>query len=236
MGNMNHRYKEMYNTCEKYQKKIENLKNMVYGYNTSLDCIIPYTSEQFFEKKENCWGIEDFTNKIIDYCSALTEESSSWFKEEITENEKLYIRDLVQCILYYLKNACNYEDYTFLGLIKITKTFLDEYKDDYIPTKEDSTFWHLYHQSGIFNSQKCLDEIKVAFSNLYFNFDYYFAKKIAEKALLCIRFFLYDQKIDFMNDQVMTLVTLELIQEIENRLYRIYENRIPRKDDLTQYE
>lgn len=233
MARLDRKYKKMNDGCERYQKEIERLKNLVYGYNTYLDYIVPYSSENFFEKASDCWGIKEFCNKMIEYFSSLTEETSAYFAGEKTEKDKNTLVNLTKCIIYILKTECEHEDYTFLGMITLLKTFIEEYPDDYAPTKDDSTFWHLVNnviEKG--GSTAFPEEIMNAFSDIYTDFDFYYTKRIAAALLRCVRFFLYDQRIDFISDRIMNLATMELVREIEDRLSAIYENRYPRKEDL----
>lgn len=223
------KYSKMSQGCKRYQDSIERLKNLVYGYNISLDYVIPYVApfNLSFSSQESI-GVPAFIDSIIDIRKNLTVETADCFDAPPSDEEIQHIYDMLICTLFFLQSECNEDDYTFLGLIKIMKTFLGEISTQEVSNKRHSTFWIMYDDISS-DKKKCHPEIvQAAFERLYYNFNYNELSRIADKIWYCIRFFLYDDRIDFISDHLMLLMTLDMISETEKRLLNIYENRKPR--------
>lgn len=181
-------------------------------------------------------GVENFCNQITFYYSSLSKEAATQFTEAFTAEDKIYVSDLIKCVLYFLKTECNYDEYTFLSFIKILKTFLVEYVDDYIPTIDDSTFWHMYKINNVDTSEICPLEIIRSFENLYKDYNFEYTKRLVDGLYSCIRFFLFENELDYVHNEIIFSATLKLINEIDERLALIFENITPRKDNFDLYE
>ena len=64
-----------------------------------------------------------------------------------------------------------------------------------------------------------------AFNELYEDFDYNYLKRIADGLWNCIRFYLYDNNLEYTGDPFMMMATNDLILEISERLSNIKENK-----------
>lgn len=226
MESINERYKQMSTTCRNYQEEITNLKNQVYGYNNYLDIVLPLRIPFPFcedSKEQQTWNT--FLDTIYEYYISFTDEHDSCFSFTKEHKDKQYIFDMLTCIFYYLKNYCDKEDYTFLGLTKLLKTFIDIKSD----VRENSILWILYSDTQEERESSLPLDIGEALERIYENFNCSYASRIADCIWSCVRFFLYDKKLDYISDPIMYAITNELIDEIQNRLFIIAKNRKPRK-------
>ena len=226
MESLNERYKQMSATCKNYQEEITNLKNQVYGYNNYLDIVLPFRMPFPFcedSKEQQTWNA--FLDTIYGYYINFTDELDPCFGFTKEHMDKQYIFDMLTCIFYYLKNFCEKEDYTFLGLTKLLRTFIDNKTD----VREKSILWILYSDAREESKSSLPIDIEKAFDRIYFEFDGSYASRIADCIWSCVRFFLYDKKLDYISDPIMYAITNELIDEIQNRLFIIAKNRKPRK-------
>ena len=235
MTELDEKYKKMADACEEYHEKIDALRDQVYGYTHSLDIVVPYYSNLFNadnsrRRYREAMGIHAFCDEITHCCKEFSEETSVHFADGINDDDERYIRDLILCIIYYLQNQCRRADYTFLGFNKILKSFLGSVDDEKRYTKEASTFWHMYDMMDDEDKQKVPEQINEAMSRLYENFDYQYAYRMAYCIRYASRFFLHDHKYDYMSDSLMYMATIDMIQEIEERLDAICKNRRPRVD------
>ena len=232
MAIIDEKYRMMSNMCRKYQENIELLKNQVYGYNIYLDYIIPYKKTLMDESNDGeCFGFDEFSEKIIEYYSEFSKDTSDCFNNPLTSQDKTYIRNLLTCIFTFLKYECEHYDYTFLGLTKILKTFIGETSENEAYDLKKSTFWIMYQDSS--EKDRYPETSKQAFLELFKNFDYNYASRIADGTFYCVRFFLYDQGLDYISDRLMRMATIDMLEETKNRLDGIYVNRKPR--DFRRY-
>lgn len=233
MTELDEKYKKMADACEEYHEKLDALRDQVYGYTSSLDIVVPYYSNLFNSdsnrgRHREAMGIVVFCDEITRYCKAFSIDTSVHFSDGINEGDERYIRDLILCVVYFLQNQCRRADYTFLGFNKIIKTFLGSVDDEKRYDKNSSTFWHMYDMIDEEDKPKIPEQINEAMSRLYENFDYQYAYRMAYCIRYASRYFLYCRKCDYMSDPVMYMSTIDMIQEISERLSTIHDNRKPR--------
>ena len=235
MTELDEKYKKMADACEEYHEKLDALRDQVYGYTNSLDIIVPYYSNLFptdtnRRRYREAMGIHAFCDKITQYCKEFSGDTSVHFSDGINIDDERYIRDLILCIMYFLQNQCRRADYTFLGFNKILKSFLGSVDDEKRYNKESSTFWHMYDMMDEEDKQKVPEQISDAMSRLYEKFDYHYTYRMAYCIRYASRYFLHDHKYDYMSDPLMYVATIDMIQEIQERLDTICKNRRPRVD------
>ena len=230
MTNMDHKYQEMCQRCEVYHSLLDRLRNHAYGYETSLDRILPYRAMFSMEPVgRNYMGVDLFLGKLDFYGSQLSSEANACFSENFSEKDANYMKAMATCILYYLHSECRSADYTFLSFLKITKTFLGEVHDPIqAKNRRTSPFWIMYTDLPEGKRHSHPECIQNAFSILFDDFDYNYASKIANRLQHTVRFFLYDNKLDYMSDRVMNMALKDMILEIVDRLKGIHVNRLPR--------
>lgn len=230
MNSIDQCYKEMNRRCESYHSLIDRLRDHAYGYETRLDRILPYRAVFSMEPVgKKYMGVEPFLNKLVFYNKHLSSDANEAFSENASEKDLSYMTAMSICILFYLHSECRSADYTFLSFLKITKTFLGTCED---PTqnknRKTSPFWIMYTDLSEEKRQAHPVYVQNAFSILFDDFDYNYASKIADRLQHTIRFFLYDQKLDYINDRLMNMALSDLVNEIIERLKAIHENRLPR--------
>ena len=235
MTELDEKYKKMADACEEYHEKIDALRDQVYGYTNSLDIIVPYYSSLFpadtnKRRYREAMGIHAFCDKITQYCKEFSGDTSVHFSEGINDADEQYIRDLILCVFYFLQNQCRRSDYTFLGFNKILKSFLGSVDDENRYNRESSKFWHMYDMMDEEDRQKVPEQISDAMTRLYVKFDYHYAYRMAYCIRYASRYFLHDHKYDYMSDPLMYMATIDMIQEIQERLDTICKNRRPRVD------
>ncbi len=221
------KYKNMVDESKKYQTLIENLKNQVFGYNVYLTHIAVhgFVEFSFDEKYKEYNQINDFIDKIIDYYKSFDESVSCVFSEGFTEKDAKTIRNMLCVIIGFLMAECRKEDYTFLGVVKLLKTFMGNASEKNNNDKSISTFYRIW-QGMSEGSKKILPEIlKKAFEELYEDFDYNYLSRIADGIWNCIRFYLYDNNLEYTGDSFMMMATNDLLLEISERLSNIQENK-----------
>lgn len=230
MNSLDMKYNRMRQSCKKYHELIDELRDLVYGYNISLDCIVPFEEDFLFESfNHKTLGVNTFLERIGYYCQNLSSETADCFSPMLTPKDIRLVMDLICVILFYLKNECNQNEYTFLSVTKILKSFLGTVTDD--ENKKNpraSTFWIMWTDLPIEERERHPQKIKDAIRNIYDDFDYNYTSRLADCAFHAVRFFLYDSRMDFMGDQIMQRITFDMIREIERRLYVIHQNRQPR--------
>ena len=229
MIRLDRKYKEMHRLCANYHDLIDKLRDQAYGYETSLDTVFPYDAEFCLEVVDkHSFGIDRFANELIFYCCNLSEEANDVFKTQTNEDDCKYIKALVLCIMFYLHSECNKSDYTYQGFLKILKSFLGHIEDlENAKELKTSVFWILYSDLGEKRDNHPVF-IKEAFGTLFDDFDYNYASLLAEKLQYCVRFFIFENKYDYIGDRLLNLAVTDLIKEITVRLRTIHQNRIPR--------
>ena len=235
MTELDKKYKKMAEACEEYHEKLDALRDQVYGYTNSLDIIVPYygnlfNSDTSRRRYREAMGIHAFCDEITNYCKEFSGDTSVHFSDGINDDDERYIRDLILCVIYFLQNQCNKEDYTFLGFNKIVKTFLGSVDDEKRYNKESSTFWHMYDMIDGEEKQKIPEQINDAMSRLYEHFDYQYAYRMAYCIRYASRYFLHKNNFDYMSDPLMYMATIDMIHEVQERLDAICKNRRPRVD------
>ena len=132
---------------------------------------------------------------------------------------------MVKAIIFYLHSNCNKEDYTFNGLKKILKSFLGKISDDEKATDlKTCVFWIMYSDISDETKKTHPEEMQEAFKTLFSNYNYNYLSNIADKTFCCIRFFLYENNYDYMNNRIMNIALSDLIKEITDRLKTINDN------------
>lgn len=230
MISFDHDYKEMRRRCESYHSLIDQLRDHAYGYEVSLDRLLPYRAAFSMEPVgKRFMGIDPFLQKLIFYTKHLSSEVSEAFSDDASEKDFTYMKAMSTCILFYLHSECRSADYTFLGFVKITKSFLIKC-DDPVQSKNRNSapFWFMYTDISEEKRNAHPKDVKEAFSILFDDFDCNYASKIANRLLHTLRFFLYDQKLDYLSDRLMNMALSDMVHEIIGRLKSIHENRLPR--------
>ena len=86
MTTFDEKYKEMYRLCSNYHELIDKLRDQAYGYETSLDIILPYEAKFTLEPVNKKYiGINAFCNSLEYYCSNFTSEAQSAFENPLDE-------------------------------------------------------------------------------------------------------------------------------------------------------
>lgn len=230
MSTLDIRYNQMRDACKAYKEQEEQLKNYAYGYTVSLDCVVPYRSDFFAMPLDSKFiGVKIFAKQITRYFQGFTKEVAECFDVAYTAEDIKKAEELITLIVFYLKTECRKSDYTFLGIKKILESFLGTLLNKEENIKEKSTFWIMMNDIPSHTKENHPQEIKDAFLHLYSDYDHDHLGKIADCVFYSVRFFLFDAKLDYMNDPLMHMATLDMMREIEQRLSTIYENRRPRR-------
>ena len=228
------KYKALKDESKKYQDLIENLKNQVYGYNVYLTHIAVrgFPEYSFKEDSKEFKVINEFVNKIIDYYKSFDESVSPVFSEKLTEKDAVTVKNMLYVIIGFLMSECRKEDYTFLGVIKLLKTFMGSSSKEYEHDKAKSVFYRIWQGMSEESKNKLPKALTDAFNGLYENFEYSYLSRIADGLWYCIRFYLYDNNLEYTGDPFMMMATNDLILEISERLSNIKENKKTHKSRL----
>jgi hypothetical protein len=228
------KYKVLKDESKKYQDLIENLKNQVYGYNVYLTHIAVrgFPEFSFKEESKEFKVINEFVNKIIDYYKSFDESVSPVFSRAFTEKDSVTIKNMLYVIIGFLMSECRKEDYTFLGVIKLLKTFMGSVSKDNIHDKTKSVFYRIWEGMSEKSKNNLPETLTNAFNDLYEDFDYNYLSEIADGLWYCIRFYLYDNNLEYTGDPFMMMATNDLILEISERLSTIKENKKPHKSRM----
>lgn len=230
MTRFDEKYKEMFRLCSNYHELIDKLRDQAYGYETSLDIILPFEAKFTLNPvTKKHIGINEFCNKMVFYCSNFTSEAQAAFKNPLDEEGYECLTNMLKAIIFYLHSSCNKDDYTFNGFKKILKSFLGEISDeDKAKDLQTCVFWIMYGDISDEIKKTHPEEIQEAFKRLFDNYNYNHLSDIADKAFCCIRFFLYENNYDYMNNKIMNIALSDLIKEITDRLRTINDNCKPR--------
>ena len=121
---------EMHRLCSHYHDMANKLRDQAYGYETSLDIVLPYNAKFTLEPVgKHLWGIQGFADKLCEYDTSLPSEANPTYPQALTAEDYTFMQSMTICIVYYLHSECKKTDYTFLGCIKLLKTFLGEIID-----------------------------------------------------------------------------------------------------------
>lgn len=227
------KYRVLKDESKKYQDLIENLKNQVYGYNVYLThlAVRGFPEFSFKEDSKELKVINEFVDKIISYYKSFDETVYYVFGREFTEKDALTIKNMLYVIIGFLMSECRKEDYTFLGVIKLLKTFIKSVPED-MHDKTKSVFYRIWEGMSESSKNKLPETLTNAFNDLYEDFDYNYLSEIADGLWYCIRFYLYDNNLEYTGDQFMMMATNDLILEISERLSNIKENKKVHKSRL----
>lgn len=228
------KYKALKDESKKYQDLIENLKNQVYGYNVYLTHIAVrgFPEYSFKEDSKEFKVINKFVDKIIGYYKSFDESVSPVFSREFTEKDSVTIKNILYVIIGFLMSECRKEDYTFLGVIKLLKTFMGSTSKENVHDKTKSVFYRIWKGMSDKSKKAMPDILNNAFNDLYENFDYNYLSEIADGLWYCIRFYLYDNNLEYTGDPFMMMATNDLILEISERLSNIQQNKKSHKSRL----
>lgn len=228
------KYKNLVDESKKYQTLIENLKNQVFGYNVYLTHIAVqgFVEFSFNEEYKEYKKINDFVDKIIGYYKSFDEGVSYVFEGEFTDKDEKTIRNMLYLIIGFLMCECRKEDYTFLGVVKLLKTFMGNISRDENNDKTKSVFYRIWQGMSEGSKKKLPEILTRAFEELYEDFDYSYLSKVADGVWHCIRFYLYDNNLEYTGDPFMMMATNDLILEISDRLSNIKENKKSHKSRL----
>jgi hypothetical protein len=228
------KYNILKDESKKYQDLIENLKNQVYGYNVYLTHIAVrgFPEFSFKEDSKEFKVINEFVDKIIGYYKSFDESISPVFSREFTEKDSITIKNMLYVIIGFLMSECRKEDYTFLGVIKLLKTFMGSVAQADIHDKNKSVFYRIWEGMSEKSKNNLPDKLTEAFNELYEAFDYNYLSEIADGLWYCIRFYLYDNNLEYTGDPFMMMATNDLILEISERLSNIKENKKSHKSRL----
>lgn len=225
------KYNEMVAESKKYTTLIENLKNQVYGYNVYLTHIAVqgFPEFSFKETSKEYKVINEFVDKIIEYYKSFDESVSYIFSYPFLEKDVKTIRNMLYVILGFLMSECRKEDYTFLGVVKLLKTFMNNVPKESNNDKLKSVFYRIWTGMSERSKNSMPEILNNAFSELYEDYDHDYLKRIADGVWNAIRFYLYDNNLEYTGDPLMMMATTDLIQEISERLSDIQQNRKPHK-------
>ncbi len=228
------KYRALKDESKKYQDLIENLKNQVYGYNVYLTHIAVrgFPEFSFKEESKEFKVINEFVNKIIDYYKSFDESVSPVFTREFKEKDAVTIKNMLYVIIGFLMSECRKEDYTFLGVVKLLKTFMGSTSKEYEYDKNKSVFYRIWEGMSEESKNKLPEVLTNAFNELYEDFEYSYLSKIADGLWYCIRFYLYDNNLEYTGDPFMMMATNDLILEISERLSNIQKNKKTHKSRL----
>ena len=228
------KYRSLVDESKKYQDLIENLKNQVFGYNVYLThlAVRGFPAFSFKEDSKEFKVINKFVDDIISYYKSFDESVSYIFSFEFTENDAKTIKNMLYVILGFLMSECRKEDYTFLGMVKLLKTFMGNISEEYNNDKTKSVFYRIWEGMSEQSKKDMPEILNNAFSELYEDFDYNYLKRIADGLWNCIRFYLYDNNLEYTGDPFMMMATNDLILEISERLSNIKENKKPHKSRM----
>lgn len=228
------KYRNLVDESKKYQDLIENLKNQVFGYNVYLTHIAVrgFPAFSFKEDSKEFKVINKFVDDITEYYKSFDESVSYIFSYEFTENDSATIKNMLYVIIGFLMSECRKEDYTFLGVVKLLKTFMGNVSEKYNNDKTCSVFYRIWEGMSEQSKNDMPDILNNAFNELYEDFDYDYLKRIADGLWHCIRFYLYDNNLEYTGDPFMMMATNDLILEISERLSNIKENKKTHKSRL----
>ncbi len=228
------KYRVLKDESKKYQDLIENLKNQVYGYNVYLThlAVRGFPEFSFKEDSKELKVINEFVDKIISYYKSFDETVYYVFGREFTEKDALTIKSMLYVIIGFLMSECRKEDYTFLGVVKLLKTFIKSVPEEDMHDKTKSVFYRIWESMSELSKNKLPETLKNAFNDLYEDFDYNYLSEIADGLWYCIRFYLYDNNLEYTGDPFMMMATNDLILEISERLSNIKENKKVHKSRL----
>ena len=228
------KYRSLVDESKKYQDLIENLKNQVFGYNVYLThlAVRGFPAFSFKEDSKEFKVINKFVDDIISYYKSFDESVSDLFSYEFTEKDAKTIKNMLYVIIGFLMSECRKEDYTFLGVVKLLKTFMGNVSEKYNNDKTCSVFYRIWEGMSEQSKKDMPDILNNAFSELYEDFDYNYLKRIADGLWHCIRFYLFDNNLEYTGDPFMMMATNDLILEISERLSNIKENKKPHKSRM----
>ena len=228
------KYRCLVDESKKYQDLIENLKNQVFGYNVYLTHIAVrgFPAFSFKEDSKEFTVINKFVEDITGYYKSFDESVSYIFSFEFTEKDAKTIKNMLYVILGFLMSECRKEDYTFLGMVKLLKTFMGNIPEEYNNDKTKSVFYRIWEGMSEQSKKDMPEILNNAFNELYEDFDYNYLNRIADGLWNCIRFYLFDNNLEYTGDPFMMMATNDLILEISERLSNIKENKKPHKSRL----
>lgn len=228
------KYRNLVDESKKYQDLIENLKNQVFGYNVYLTHIAVrgFPAFSFKEDSKEFKVINKFVDDMTEYYKSFDESVSYIFSYEFTEKDAKTIKNMLYGIIGFLMGECRKEDYTFLGVVKLLKTFMGNVSEEYNDDKTCSVFYRIWEGMSEQSKKDMPDILNNAFNELYEDFDYNYLKRIADGLWHCIRFYLYDNNLEYTGDPFMMMATNDLILEISERLSNIKENKKTHKSRL----
>lgn len=228
------KYKVLIEDSKKYQDLIENLKNQVYGYNIYLTHIAVrgFPAHSFKDDSKEFKVINKFVNDITEYYKSFDESVSYAFSFEFTQKDEATIKNMLYVILGFLMSECRKEDYTFLGMVKLLKTFIGTVTEENENDKTKSVFYRIWEGMSERSKNELPEVLNNAFNELYEDFNYSYLKRVADGIWYCVRFYLYDNNLEYTGDPFMMMATNDLITEISERLSNIKENKKAHKSRL----
>jgi len=173
--------------------------------------------------------LETFIKQLIHYCKNFTIETGNCFEENWTPEDSKKAEAMIFCIFSYLKEECNRDDYTFYGIIKLLKTFINDCSEEHRYNEKNCIFWILY--SDIEHKVRDSYHINIvkSYSYLFKEYDHYALKRIADALYYSVRFYLFEEKLDYTSDHIMMEITEDMLSEISVRLENIHINRKPHR-------
>ncbi|MBR2876632.1 MAG: hypothetical protein IKC01_05805, partial [Clostridia bacterium] len=176
------KYNIMVDESKKYTTLIENLKNQVYGYNVYLTHIAVqgFPEFSFKESSKEYKVINNFVDKIIGYYKSFDESVSYVFSYTFEERDAETIKNLLYVIIGFLMSECRKEDYTFLGIVKLLKTFMNNVPEKYNNDKSNSVFYKIWTGMSEKSKKRMPDILNRAFEELYEEYDHNYLKRIAD--------------------------------------------------------
>ena len=218
----NRKFSLLSGVCEDYIETEDRLRYLIYGYQNSLDLVVPFNKMQNFTTFDDLEykKLNIFINEVLGYYPLHAKRQ----ERELKPNELLIAKSLLLCGFHFLATECNYMDYTFLSIRKLLKTFDRDIKPEYDNDLDTSTFFIMYSD---IKETDMPDAIREAYEFVFSSENYSSSlyKTIAYTLLASVRFFLYNNKLDFTSDSALMSITDEIMNEIFDRLKSIHTNK-----------
>jgi hypothetical protein len=98
----------------------------------------------FKEDSKEFKVINKFVDDITGYYKSFDESVSYIFSYEFSEKDVVTIKNMLYVIIGFLMSECRKEDYTFLGVVKLLKTFMGNISSEYNNDKTKSVFYRIW--------------------------------------------------------------------------------------------
>lgn len=200
-------------TKDFYSKAVKELKNEIFGYNTSLDILHNYW------KKNN---IEDAKSAFSKFSEDIIEIYKNYYDDEADDMNIILMKNYLLSIISYLFLEVPHSDYTFVGIIKIIETFSKSDKK-----VERTIFYMLINQLSEKDKIK-LNELSNNSLNQIMNPDDFDGNKIytlMQHCWICLKYYLYVNNMDYISDDELAQYVKTSIIDLKNTFHSIYNHK-----------